>query len=169
LKDEQSEWDRWLSDLEQVGIAVGTVCTAINDQPAYDFLAQGALPHDEALWWDFNVGGRSIRLVLVFKTAVTPSVAPIEQATTNEGAEAPASDASEPREDDAVPHNSEFTESQSADEQPWHGDSRPLFENLPEWPVEYRNLGRVRPPRPTAVNWPGWGREKDDPKECGND
>jgi hypothetical protein len=147
-------------DLEQVGIAIGTVCTAINDQPTYDFLAEGRLSCGEPMRWDFVVGGRSIRLMLVFTNEITPSVAAIEQAPASDAAEATSADFDDRPSEDWVPIGPEPAPEAIVD--------APLFErqpvclNLPEIPVGDHGHERVRPPRSIAYEWEGWGRE---PKE----
>jgi hypothetical protein len=148
-------------DLAQIGIAAGAVCASINEEYAYHFFAKGgALSLGKPLKSLFFVGSKSISLVLIFRDAVVPSVAPIERAAS-ESTAAPTSDASE---DGAIPHNTEFVVSHPAEEPvnaPWR-DPRPVFANLPELPIADRQHERVRPPRPLRYEWPGWGREPDD-------
>jgi hypothetical protein len=149
------------ADLAQIGIGAGATCTAINDQPAYDFLAEGALSCGEPTWWDFVIGEISIRLVLVFKNDVTESVR--RAARAPEGAdEAISADFVDETPDVSV--GPEVAPHANTDA-PWR-DPRPVFQNLPQYPVGDPQHKRERRPNYTAIqNWEGWGREKDPSKE----
>jgi hypothetical protein len=136
------------ADLEQVGIHSGCTCTRIDGQPAYQFFAEAA-ERQEALSygeWEFIVGDRRIRLLLVFKEDVAASVSAIEHPVIDTVAEP-----------EAAPD--------ANIDAPWR-DPRPVFQNLPEYPVGDPRHKRERRPNYTAIqNWEGWGREKDPPKE----
>jgi hypothetical protein len=120
-----------------LGVAVGAVCTAINDKSPYAFL-KGGLPNGEVLSWDFAVGERTVRLGLVFTEPAS------------EAAEAPASEGEASfldfRCEDWDSPDFSFPRPAPA---PWH---KPMFANLPEIPITDRQY-HERPPRKMAVHW----------------
>lgn len=156
-------------DLEQIGIFAGARCAAINGEYAYHFFAKGgALSLGKPMPWDFFVGEKSIRLVLIFKENVTASVSRIERGPASDAGEGSVREAAE-----APSEDFDRCRSYSVDPEPapasvdalWR-DPRPVFQNLPEYPVGDRHHQREWLPNYThAHRWEGPWCEKEEPKE----
>jgi hypothetical protein len=159
-------------DLEQIGIFAGARCAAINGEYACHFFAKGgALSLGKPMPWDFFVGEKSIRLVLIFKENVTASVSRIErgpasdagEGSVREAAEAPSADFDRCRSYSVDPEPAP-----ASVDAPWR-DPRPVFQNLPEYPVGDRHHQREwLPIIPMRTAGKARGVKKKNPKNGGN-
>jgi hypothetical protein len=122
-------------------VVVGAAVTAMNGWAPYEFLEQ--LPVDETFNLDVALARRTIRLAVIFEDEATEQ-GPIGGVAANE--------ADNYRSEDW----SRFTASATAD-----FDGRPASADPSEMPIPDHQRERVRPSRPTAVDWEGWGREPD--------
>jgi hypothetical protein len=136
------------ADLAQIGVAVGARCIAINGNAPYAFL-EGGLPTGEVLQWDVALRKRTMRLQLIFKEESGAA----EQVPSDD---VPVSEADGYWSED---WNRFAQAAPSADiDEPWR-DRGPA--GLTEMAIPDHQRERVRPPRPMAVHWEGWGREPD--------
>jgi hypothetical protein len=124
-------------DLASIGVGVGAAITAINGNAPYEFL-EGGLPVGEILQCDVALGARTIRLALIFQDEGGLA----EQAPSDAASAGPASASGFTLPDELAVHAANWSPPDSGD---------------------YAQPERVRPPRPMASEWRGWGREPDDP------